>query len=143
MTLDPKILSWADLKAELKDVAAGRKSAPADAAQPSYSSSEAAQLHSRAEEQGDVIAFDNATQAAEEAFPLDFVRRLSEGKESRVKLYREYRGLTQAKLAADVGCDVSAIAEIEALHAPESTELLKKIAAAVSIDLDDLIETPE
>lgn len=139
----PKIRSLGDLEAELKDVASGKKNAPLDAAEPSYESWEAVELQQITEEEADLIAYDRAVQADEEAFPIDFVRRLTEGTENRVKLWREYRGFTKEELATTVDCDVATITAIEGDHMSVSMELLKNIAAALSIDLDDLLETGE
>lgn len=74
----------------------------------------------------------------EETFPADFVKRLSSG-ESRLKVWREYRQMTLAKLAKDCEVTVSAISQIENSKRTPSVDLLIKLARALECDMEDLI----
>lgn len=96
-------------------------------------------MQAQLEEREEIAAFDKAVARDEEAFPAEFVRELLEGKENRIKLYRKYRGLSQETLGKMAGCGKSMISQIEAGTTPGSIALLKKIAEALSVDLDDLV----
>jgi DNA-binding XRE family transcriptional regulator len=74
----------------------------------------------------------------EETFPDDFVRRLTSG-ESRLKVWREYRKLTIAKLAKTCGVSVSAISQIENDKRAPSVDLLVKLARSLDCDMEDII----
>ncbi len=74
----------------------------------------------------------------EETFPGDFVKRLSSG-ESRLKVWREYRKMTLAKLAKDCGVTVSAISQIENSKRTPSVDLLAKLSKALDCDMEDII----
>jgi DNA-binding XRE family transcriptional regulator len=73
----------------------------------------------------------------EELFPLEIdVRRLAG--ESKLKILREYRGLTQEGLAKASKVSRSMIAAIEAKHKNGGIGTLKKLAGALKVDLDEL-----
>lgn len=82
--------------------------------------------------------FRAAEAAAEEIFPAEVVNRLIAG-ESPIKVYREHRGLTQADLAQAVGSDRLYISQLETGPRTGSVRILKKIAAVLAVDLDDLV----
>jgi DNA-binding XRE family transcriptional regulator len=90
----------------------------------------------------DVIAFDAAklrlAQGGDEVIPLDITERRLGG-ESPVKIWREYRGLTQEKLAKRSKVSRPMIAAIEARHKTGGIGTLKKLAVALKIDLDHLV----
>ena len=58
--------------------------------------------------------------------------------ENSVKIWREYRGLTQEDLAKASKVSRSMIAAIEAKHKQGGIATLKKLAGALKVDLDDL-----
>lgn len=95
-----------------------------------------------AEMLADVVAFDSAKKAIdsgdEELIPAVVVDRLLDGM-NPVKVWREYRGMTAAKLAKLCGVTAAAISQVEAGKRNPSVALLKKFAAALRIDLDLLI----
>lgn len=73
----------------------------------------------------------------EEAVPSELVDRLLNG-ESTVKVWREYRDMTQAELSKRSGVSAAYLSQIEAGKKSGSVDTLKKIAAALNLDLDDL-----
>jgi DNA-binding XRE family transcriptional regulator len=96
---------------------------------------------SRMEEMEDIRDARNisaAIAAGEETFPADFVKRLSSG-ESRLKVWREYRKLTLAKLAKTCGVSIPAISQIENNKRTPSVDLLVKLSKALSCDMEDLV----
>ena len=79
-----------------------------------------------------------AIAAGEETFPADFVKRLSSG-ENRLKVWREYRKLTLAKLANACGVSIPAISQIENDKRTPSVDLLVKLSKALCCDMEDLV----
>ena len=74
----------------------------------------------------------------DELIPGEMVARLLDG-EPPVKVWREHRGLTQAQLAERAGVTQGAVAQIESGKRRGSVDLLRKLAAALEVDVDDLI----
>ncbi len=91
-----------------------------------------------AEEAADLAAYEEARAREEEAFPLALAERLVAGAHP-IKVFREYRGMTQAELARQVGLSPMYISQIETGRRGGSTKALRRIAAALDIDLADLM----
>ena len=74
----------------------------------------------------------------EELIPAEFVNRLIDG-ESPIRVWRDFRGLSGRDLAA--ACDMSAayLSEIETGKKEGSLPVLKTIAKALKLDLEDLL----
>ena len=70
----------------------------------------------------------------QETFPLEVVEKLSSG-EHPIKVFREYRGLSQSLLAAKVD-----ISQIEKFERQGTAKILKAIANALKVDLEDLLD---
>ena len=85
----------------------------------------------------DVRAYDAAKARAEEHLPLAIVDRMLAG-ESEVRVFREYRGLTQAELAESAGISVPYLSQIEARRRRPSTTVLHRLAARLAVTIDDL-----
>lgn len=94
-----------------------------------------------AEMLADVKAYDavkaRIASGEEELIPLEITERRLAG-ESTVKIWREYRGLTQEGLAKTSKVSRSMIAAIEAKHKKGGIATLKKLAGALKVDLDEL-----
>ncbi len=91
-----------------------------------------------AEEAADLAAYEEARARQEEAFPLELAERLVAGAHP-IKVFRDYRGMTQAELARQVGLSPMYISQIETGRRGGSTKALRRIAAALDIDLADLV----
>lgn len=95
-----------------------------------------------AEDAGDAAAFDRAVarlaQGLDEAIPAQYANRIIDG-ENPVRVYREYRGLTQAGLAERSGVNRVQIADIEGGRKSGSVDTIRKLADALSVSVDDLI----
>lgn len=76
----------------------------------------------------------------DEAVPADVVDRLTAGNEHPLKIWREYRGLTQETLGTAVGVSKSYISQIEASSKIGSAKVLKALAEALIVDIDDLLD---
>lgn len=87
----------------------------------------------------DGIALEQAIQSGGEYLPGELVDRLVFSKDNPILVYREYRGLTQAKLAQKTGVTQATIAEIETGRKKGSITTLKAIARALRVGLDDLV----
>lgn len=89
----------------------------------------------------DIRAYDQIKAALaageEEMIPAEYVRRMVDG-ESRLRVWRDFRGLTQAALGEKASVNRVQIADIEAGRKTGSVETLKKLALALGIGLDDL-----
>lgn len=94
-----------------------------------------------AEMLADIAAYDDAKQriarGEDEVVPFSITTREIEG-ENPVKIWREYRKLTQMALAKKSGVSREMIAAIEAGHKNGSTTTLKKLARALGVDLDHI-----
>jgi ribosome-binding protein aMBF1 (putative translation factor) len=94
-----------------------------------------------AEMLSDVKAYDAAKARMErgqdELIPLEITERSLAG-ESAVKIWREYRGLTQEDLAKTSKVSRPMIAAIESGHKQGGIGTLKKLAVALKVDLDHL-----
>jgi DNA-binding XRE family transcriptional regulator len=94
-----------------------------------------------AEMLADVRAYDAAKARIErgddELIPLEITERRLNG-ENTVKVWRDYRGLTQEELAKASKVSRTMIAAIEAGHKHGGIATLKKLARALEVDLDHL-----
>lgn len=89
----------------------------------------------------DIITYDSAKKALaegyEESIPAAVVDRLLDGT-NPVRVWREFRGLSSARLAAECGVSPAAISQLESGKRRPSVALLKKLAAALRVDLEQL-----
>jgi len=94
-----------------------------------------------AEDAEDIAAADKALaelkNGDDETIPFEMVKRLCDGA-NPVAEWRRHRGLTQAKLAGSVGVSQASVAGIESGKKNPSVALLRKLADALGVDMDDL-----
>ena len=76
--------------------------------------------------------------AGEEVWPYALVKELS-NTDSRIRTYRTYRQMTIDALAQLAGLSPSDLTDIESGKTEGSVEALTRIAAALRIDLEDLV----
>ena len=95
------------------------------------------QLKHDAEMLQDIRAYDAAKTREEEAFPSEVAKRLLAG-ESPIRVFREYRAMTQAQLAKAAKIARAYLAEIEGGRKQGSVAVLRAIAAALKLELDDI-----
>jgi DNA-binding XRE family transcriptional regulator len=95
-----------------------------------------------AEDLDELLAFDRAVREMEvgyhELVPHEIAKRLVSG-ESPLKVWREYRGLTQAALAARGGISQGQIAQMESGKREGKVSVIRKLADVLAVDLDDLV----
>ncbi|MEW6643624.1 MAG: helix-turn-helix transcriptional regulator [Pseudomonadota bacterium] len=73
----------------------------------------------------------------EELLPAEMVDRLLSG-ESRVRVWREHRGMTVKALAEAAGVTQPYLSQIETGKREGTIETFKKLAAALRVDIDDI-----
>lgn len=96
----------------------------------------------RLEELQDIVDAESAMAgiaAGVETYPPELVERLVRG-DNPIRVWREFRGMTTAALAAATGVTSSAISQIEGGKRGLSVDLLKKLAEALLVDMDDLVD---
>ena len=98
----------------------------------------AALLRAR-EDAEDMAAYYKAKAETREYVPGKIAERLILGEDSPIKIWREYRGLTQQQLAKAVGISAIYLSHIETQRKKGAVGTLKKIATALKVDLDDLV----
>ncbi len=74
----------------------------------------------------------------EESIPADVTHRILDG-ESPLRVWREYRGLTLHDLAQRCEVTDAAISQIENHKRQPSVDLLKRLATALAVEVDDLL----
>lgn len=77
-------------------------------------------------------------QAGEETWPAELVYELWET-DSRIRTFRKYRGMTMTELATAAGISQPHLSDIENGKKTGSVDVLKRIATALKVDLDDLV----
>ncbi|MEI2611870.1 MAG: helix-turn-helix transcriptional regulator [Candidatus Promineifilaceae bacterium] len=74
----------------------------------------------------------------EELVPSEVVFALLDG-ENPIKVWRNYRGLTQVELAREAGISVPYLSQIETNKRTGTKGVLKTIANALKVTLDDIV----
>jgi len=92
-----------------------------------------------AEDKSDEAAVLAFRQSNEETFPATVVNALIVG-DSPIKVYRNYRKMTQQGLADAIGKSKVYIGKLEAGGRGGSVDVLSKIAQAFNVDIDDLTD---
>ena len=95
-------------------------------------------LSEAAEMAEDVRDFDEAVSRDEETVPHAVVQRLVMG-EQPVKVWREYRGLTQAALARAARITPAYLSQIETGAREGSVRVLTALARTLQVDVEDLV----
>ena len=98
-------------------------------------------LSACAEDLADLQAHDRTKAALaageDELVPAAYANRILDG-EHPLRVYRDFRNLTQAALAAKAGVNRATVAEIEIRRKQGSIATLRKLAQALEVTVDDL-----
>lgn len=104
--------------------------------------SEYERLVDAAEDAADMAAYDEVKRklaaGEEELIPDEVVGRLIAG-ENKVRVWREHRGMTAAALADAAGISTPYLSQIESGKRDGSIDVMKRIANALGITVDDLV----
>ena len=102
-----------------------------------------------AEDMEDIRAYDRAMaeidRGEDEVLPTEVAERLLSGETHPLRIWREYRGLTQQQLAQAVGVGKSYISQIEAGKKQAAVGVLRTLSRTLAVDMEDLVtetETP-
>jgi mRNA-degrading endonuclease RelE of RelBE toxin-antitoxin system/DNA-binding XRE family transcriptional regulator len=96
-------------------------------------------LLAQVEETDEVRAYDRAkARADQEAVPIAIADALLAG-QNPIRVWREYRGLTQEQLANAAAIRRAYVAQLEAGRRRGSTAVLARIAVTLGVDIEDLI----
>jgi len=100
-------------------------------------------LLERAELAEDIAAVDDYRRklisGEEEAIPEAFAIRLIDG-ENPIRVYRELRGMSARELADKTGISAAFLSEIENGKKEGGVSTLKKMAQALGVTIDDLVD---
>ena len=91
------------------------------------------------EELEDIEAFLNVKSINQESFPFSIVEKLALNTESKIKVFREYRGHTVTKLAKMLDISEAYLSQIENQKRKGNIDLFKKIAEILKVDIELLI----
>ena len=90
----------------------------------------------------DIRSFDSVKNALEigeeELIPASVVNALAEG-ENPIKVWREYRQMTQQQVAKEISISVPFISQLETAKRKASIDVMGKLAALLKVDIDDLV----
>ena len=104
------------------------------------------ELIEQAEMLEDIRDFDRISAAIEsgeeELIPSEVVYAILDG-ENPIKVWREYRGLTQQQLADAAEISKPYLSQIETGKRKGTTDILSAIAKALNVSLDDVVEKTE
>ncbi len=96
-----------------------------------------------AEDAEDIRAADAARlelqNGEDESVPADVAEQLLNGQQHPLRVWREYRGFTQEVLAQMSGVGKSYISQIEAGKKTGSAKVLRSIAKALQVEVEDLL----
>lgn len=99
-------------------------------------------LREAAEDLADIATYNrikaDIAAGREELIPSEFADRIIDG-ESPLRVYREFRGMTQSALAESANVNRVQIADIEAGRKTGSVETVRKLASALKVTIDDLV----
>lgn len=91
-----------------------------------------------AEDVADRAAVRAARANPDDLVPGEFAERLIDG-ENPVKVWRDYRGMTQVRLAEAAGLDQADVSRIERGQREPSGHTLRGLAEALDVTVDDLV----
>ena len=74
----------------------------------------------------------------EELIPSEVTYALLDG-ENPIRVWREYRGLTQQQVAAEAGISKPYLSQLESGQRKGTTEVLAAVAKALNVSLDDVV----
>lgn len=87
---------------------------------------------------GDAGDFSTGEERVRKGLPEELMQRALQG-ESPIRLWRTHRGMTARELAAAASISPAYLSEIESGKKEGSISALKGLAAALSVDLDDIV----
>lgn len=96
-------------------------------------------IQEQLEELEGIEAYIKVRKEKHEQFPIALVEKLILGTESKIKIFREYKGYNLTQLAKAIEVSEAYLSQIENQKRKGSIDLYKKIAKSLDIDVDLLI----
>ena len=90
------------------------------------------------EDKEDIKEIEEFHSEGKNTIPYRFLQDITKGKNS-VKVFREYRKVSQAQLAKNIGVSRQYICQIENNERNGTSKIIKKIAKILDVDIDLLI----
>jgi DNA-binding XRE family transcriptional regulator len=100
-------------------------------------------LLKEAEMQADIREYDQAIkeiEKGEELVPSEIVYAILDG-ENPIRVWREYRGITQQELSRRAGISKPYLSQIETGKRTGKAEVLSAIAKSLDLTIDDIVNT--
>lgn len=98
------------------------------------------ELRDQIEDAADAEALRKAQARDDETFPASFVERLLLSGENRVRVWREYRGMSAAQLARRANVPNAQLSALENGSSEGSAQILRRVADALGTTIDSLVE---
>ncbi|QLH41550.1 MAG: helix-turn-helix transcriptional regulator [Coxiellaceae bacterium] len=86
----------------------------------------------------DIEAVIQGNENKSELFPLELVEKIAQG-ENPIKIFREYRGLSQIEMAKKVSVSRQYVSQLESGERKGSAKILKAIAKELNVELEDIV----
>jgi len=93
-------------------------------------------IQNQLEELEDIKSYIQHKEHPEDTLPFELVQNLLDSKSSKVKLFRQYRGLTISELAKSADITESYLSQIENSRRKGTVDLYKKLANILDIDME-------
>lgn len=97
------------------------------------------EIKERLDELEDINAYQQVKSNIQENFPITIAERLIVGKESKIKIFREYLTHTLTQLVEKLNISATYLSQVENRKREGNVNLYKKISQALDIDIDLLI----
>lgn len=96
-------------------------------------------LLDRLEDQEDIEEIQEFRKNNNETIPFELLKLIANKKKNAVAIFRDFRKISQAALAAKIGASRQYLCQIESGQRKGSGKVLKKIADVLAVDVDLLI----
>jgi ribosome-binding protein aMBF1 (putative translation factor) len=93
-------------------------------------------IQNQIEELEDIKSYIQHKEHPEDTLPFELVQNLLDSNNSKVKLFRQYRGLTISELAKKVGITESYLSQIENSRRKGTVDIYKKLANVLDIEME-------
>ena len=93
-------------------------------------------IQNQLEELEDIKSYIQHKEHPEDTLPFELVQDLLDSNNSKVKLFRQYKGLTISELAKKVGITESYLSQIENSRRKGTVDIYKKLANVLDIEME-------
>jgi ribosome-binding protein aMBF1 (putative translation factor) len=93
-------------------------------------------IQNQLEELEDIKSYIQHKEHPEDTLPFELVQDLLDSNNSKVKLFRQYKGLTISELAKAAGITESYLSQIENFRRKGTVDIYKKLANVLDIEME-------